>query len=145
MKKLFSKSNLTAYAGLGLGSVAATLVEEKAVDAVVPATVGEDAKSIIKGLTPIVAGAFTPTIVGGGFGQALGDGMIAAGAASLTRYAIKKVSPEVAEKLGVGEVLMSGADEMAMTNQTLMGNAGMDDYSSSAYDFTSADAGEMNF
>jgi len=146
MKKLFSKSNLTAYAGLGLGSVAATLVEEKAVDAVVPATVGEDAKSIIKGLTPIVAGAFTPTIVGGGFGQALGDGMIAAGAASLTRYAIKKVSPSTATQLGIeGDVLMSGAEEMPMTNQTLMGNAGMDDYSSSAYDFTSADAGEMNF
>jgi hypothetical protein len=36
MKKLFSKENLTAYAGLGLGSVAATLVEEKLVDTYVP-------------------------------------------------------------------------------------------------------------
>ena len=96
MKKLFSKENLTAYAGLGLGSVAATLVEEKAVEKYVPATVGEDAKSIIKGLTPIVAGVFTPTLLKGSFGQALGDGMIAAGAASLTRYAIKRVSPSTA-------------------------------------------------
>lgn len=147
MKKLFSKENLTAYAGLGLGSVAATLVEEKAVEKYVPATIGEDAKSIIKGLTPIIAGVFTPTLVKGNFGQSLGDGMIAAGAASLTRYAIKKASPEFASSLGIqGDVFMSGAEEMPMTSgQPLMGNAGMSTYSADSYDFTPATAGEMNF
>ena len=147
MKKLFSKENLTAYAGLGLGSVAATLVEEKLVDTYVPETVGADVKSIIKGLTPIVAGVFTPTLLKGNFGQSLGDGMIAAGAASLTRYAIKKASPEFAGKLGIqGDVFMSGMDEMPMTSgQPLMGNAGMSTYSADSYDFTPATAGEMNF
>ena len=147
MKKLFSKENLTAYAGLGLGSVAATLVEEKAVEKYVPATIGEDAKSIIKGLTPIVAGVFTPTLLKGSFGQALGDGMIAAGAASLTRYAIKRVSPSTAASLGIqGDVFMSGMEEMPMTSgQPLMGNAGMSTYSADSYDFTPATAGEMNF
>lgn len=146
MKKLFSKENLTAYAGLGLGSVAATLVEEKAVEKYVPATIGEDAKSIIKGLTPIVAGVFTPTVLKGAFGQSLGDGMIAAGAASLTRYAIKRVSPSTAASLGIqGDVFMNGAEEMPMTDQPLMGNAGMSTYSADSYDFTPATAGEMNF
>lgn len=146
MKKLFSKENLTAYAGLGLGSVAATLVEEKAVEKYVPATIGEDAKSVIKGLTPIVAGVFTPTVLKGAFGQSLGDGMIAAGAASLTRYAIKRVSPSTAASLGIqGDVFMSGADEMPKMEQPLMGNAGMSTYSADSYDFTPATAGEMNF
>jgi len=146
MKKLFSKENLTAYAGLGLGSVAATLVEEKAVEKYVPATIGEDAKSIIKGLTPIVAGVFTPTVLKGAFGQSLGDGMIAAGAASLTRYAIKRVSPSTAASLGIqGDVFMNGADEMPKMDQPLMGNAGMSTYSADSYDFTPATAGEMNF
>lgn len=147
MKKLFSQENLTAYAGLGLGSVAATLVEEKLVDTYVPETVGADVKSIIKGLTPIIAGVFTPTLLKGNFGQSLGDGMIAAGAASLTRFAIKKASPEFAGKLGIqGDVLLSGMDDMGMMNdQPLMGNAGMSTYSGDSYDFTSASAGEMNF
>jgi hypothetical protein len=147
MKKLFSKENLTAYAGLGLGSVAATLVEEKLVDTYVPETVGADVKSIIKGLTPIIAGVFTPTLIQGNFGQSLGDGMIAAGAASLTRFAIKKASPEFAGKLGIqGDVMLSGMDDMPMmSGQPLMGNAGMDSYSGNSYDFTSATAGEMDF
>jgi hypothetical protein len=148
MKKLFSKENLTAYAGLGLGSVAATLVEEKLVDTYVPETVGADVKSIIKGLTPIIAGVFTPTLIQGNFGQSLGDGMIAAGAASLTRFAIKKASPEFAGKLGIqGDVLLSGMDDMPsmMSGQPLMGNAGVDNFSGSSYDFTSASAGEMDF
>lgn len=147
MKKLFSKENLTAYAGLGLGSVAATLVEEKLVDTYVPKTVGADVKSIIKGLTPIIAGVFTPTLIQGNFGQSLGDGMIAAGAASLTRFAIKKASPEFAGKLGIqGDVMLSGYDDMPMmSGQPLMGNAGVDSYSGDSYDFTSASAGEMDF
>lgn len=147
MKKLFSKENLTAYAGLGLGSVAATLVEEKLVDTYVPETVGADVKSIIKGLTPIIAGVFTPTLIPGNFGQSLGDGMIAAGAASLTRFAIKKASPEFAGKLGIqGDVLLSGMDQMGiMADQPLMGNAGMSTFNSDSFDFTPASAGEMNF
>lgn len=147
MKKLFSKENLTAYAGLGLGSVAATLVEEKLVDTYVPETVGADVKSIIKGLTPIIAGVFTPTLIQGNFGQSLGDGMIAAGAASLTRYAIKKASPSFANSLGIqGDVMLSGMDDMPMMSaQPLMGNAGVDSYNSNSYDFTSASAGEMDF
>jgi len=149
MKKLFSKANLTAYAGLGLGSVAATLVESKVVPSALPEKLKADSpdlETIVGGLAPVVAGVFTPTIVKGAFGQSLGDGMIAAGAATLTRYAIKKVSPETATQLGIeGDVMMSGADEMPMTSGTLMGSAGVDDYSSSAYDFTAADAGEMNF
>jgi hypothetical protein len=147
MKKLFSKENLTAYAGLGLGSVAATLVEEKLVDTYVPETVGADVKSIIKGLTPIIAGVFTPTLIQGNFGQSLGDGMIAAGAASLTRFAIKKASPEFAGKLGIqGDVMLSGYDDMPMMSaQPLMGNAGVDNFSGSSYDFTSSASGEMDF
>ena len=147
MKKLFSKENLTAYAGLGLGSVAATLVEEKLVDTYVPETVGADVKSIIKGLTPIIAGVFTPTLIQGNFGQSLGDGMIAAGAASLTRYAIKKASPEFATTLGIqGDVMLSGMDDMPMmSGQPLMGNAGVDNFSGSSYDFTSSASGEMDF
>jgi hypothetical protein len=146
MKKLFSKENLTAYAGLGLGSVAATLVEEKLVDTYVPETVGADVKSIIKGLTPIIAGVFTPTLLKGNFGQSLGDGMIAAGAASLTRYGIKKASPEFAGKLGIqGDVLLSGMDDMPMADQPLMGNAGMSTFNSDSFDFTPASSGEMNF
>lgn len=147
MKKLFSKENLTAYAGLGLGSVAATLVEEKLVDTYVPETVGADVKSIIKGLTPIIAGVFTPTLIPGNFGQSLGDGMIAAGAASLTRFAIKKASPEFAGKLGIqGDVLLSGMEQMGMmADQPLMGNAGMSTFNSDSFDFTPASSGEMNF
>jgi hypothetical protein len=109
--------------------------------------VGADVKSIIKGLTPIIAGVFTPTLIQGNFGQSLGDGMIAAGAASLTRYAIKKASPSFANSLGIqGDVLLSGMDDMPMmSGQPLMGNAGVDSYNSNSYDFTSASAGEMDF
>lgn len=150
MKKLFSKENLTAYAGLGLGSVAATLVETKAVPQLLPEKLTADSPdlaTIVGGLAPIIAGVFTPTLVKGNFGQSLGDGMIAAGAATLTRYAIKKASPETAAKLGIqGDVFMSGAEEMPMTSgQPLMGNAGMSTYSADSYDFTPATAGEMNF
>ena len=73
--------------------------------------------------------------------------MIAAGAAGIVDEIIAKVGTPATPatpaggEAGVGNVFMNGVGG----DQTLMGNADYDSYSSNSSDDTSADAGEMNY
>lgn len=145
----FNKNTLTELAGLGSGAVGAAYVQQKLLikrdEAGAPKVNAEGevetlfgagtTANLIVDVAPAVVGLYLQTQKGV-FVKEAGKGMIAASIGGL----IKK---QFADTLGIngtdtllGEVSMEAPSS---DDRPLMG------YSSSAYDDTSADAGEMDF
>ena len=132
---LLSKETLIGAASLGAGAVIAKVVHSKVVP-LIPVTALQS--DIAKNLLTLGVGIFTPVVVKSNIGKGLGAGMIAVSVAGL-------VSPLLANAgitgndTFMGDVLMGEAE-----SGTLMG-ASNDIFSAPSYDFTSGDAGEMDY
>jgi hypothetical protein len=132
VKLIPTKETLVKAAGLGLGSAAANVVKSK-----VLAT----QKPIIQDTVPALVGLVLMSqsgIVGG-----IGGGMVANSLGGLITKNVPGLS-------GTDAVMMGEVYEQSLTdagsNGVLMGEAqDMPDYTSSSYDFTSSDAGEINY
>ena len=143
---ILSKETLIDAAALGAGAAAASVVKAK-VAPMILSPLKLDGNEYAANAIPILAGLFLP-IVGGGsrIVNGLANGMIAAGAAGIVDKVIGAVEKPKDDSSsegtkGVGAVFMNGVGG----DQTLMGNVDFDDFSSSSYDATNADAGEMNY
>ena len=144
---ILSKETLIDAAALGAGAAAASVVKAR-VAPMILSPLKLDGNVYAENAIPIVAGLFLPMVGGGSrIVNGLANGMIAAGAAGIVDKVIGATIPtntgEGEEKggAGVGAVFMNGVGG----DQTLMGQADFDDFSSSSYDATGADAGEMNY
>lgn len=124
VKNILKRDNLMSAAGLGVGSIAAEVVTSK----VTPMVLKSEAAQKFAPAIPILAGMVIQT--GTGITKSVGHGMIANGVANLAK---EYLPATLKEQLGVGaDVMMSG------TGETLI--AGSD-----SFDYTSGDAGEMDF
>lgn len=143
---ILSKETLIDAAALGAGAAAASVVKAK-VAPMILSPLKLDGNDYALNAVPILAGLFLPMVGGGSrIVNGLANGMIAAGAAGIVDKVIGATAtstPSAAAggEAGVGAVFMNGVGG----DQTLMGQADFDDFSSSSYDATNADAGEMNY
>jgi hypothetical protein len=147
---ILSKETLIDAAALGAGAAAASVVKAKLAPMILT-PLKLDGNAYAANSIPILAGLFLPMVGGGSrIVNGLANGMIAAGAAGIVDEILAKVgtgagtgadSSTGGGSAGVGAVFMNGVGG----DQTLMGNADYDSYSSNSSDDTSADAGEMNF
>ena len=146
---ILSKETLIDAAALGAGAAAASVVKAKLAPMILT-PLKLDGNAYASNSIPILAGLLLPMVGGGSrIVNGLANGMIAAGAAGIVDEIIAKVgtpagtgdSENTGGSAGVGNVFMNGVGG----DQTLMGNADYDSYSSNSSDDTSADAGEMNF
>ena len=142
---ILSKETLIDAAALGAGAAAASVVKANLAPMILT-PLNIDGNVYAANSIPILAGLLLPMVGGGSrIVNGLANGMIAAGAAGIVDEIIAKVGtpkPKDDEGTkGVGNVFMNGVGG----DQTLMGNADYDSYSSNSSDDTSADAGEMNF
>jgi acetyl/propionyl-CoA carboxylase alpha subunit len=132
---LLSKETLIGAASLGAGAVAAKIVHSKVVP-LIPVTALQS--DIAKNLLTLGVGIFTPVVVKSNIGKGLGAGMIAVSVAGL-------VSPLLANAgitgndTFMGDVLMGEAE-----SGTLMG-ASNNIFDAPSNDYTSGDAGEMDY
>jgi len=132
VKQIFKKENLVSAAGLGAGSLAAEIVVSKLGPMLDPT--GE--KAIIGKIVPvlpILAGLVLAT--GTGVLKSVGHGMLASG---VSGYAKKLIPQATKDSLGIGQDVMMG-NVMMGEDLPVLG------YSSDSYDYTSGDAGEMNY
>ena len=145
---ILSKETLIDAAALGAGAAAASVVKAR-VAPMILSPLNLEGNVYAENAIPIVAGLFLPMVGGGSrIVNGLANGMIAAGAAGIVDKVIGAAekpkddsSSQTGGQGGVGAVFMNGVGG----DQTLMGNVDFDDFSSSSYDATGADAGEMNY
>jgi len=148
---IFSKETAMEVAYIGAGAVAGKIVGTK-VYGMLPSSVTEAIPvngAYVEGAIPVLAGLFLPSVAGRStLVRGLANGMIASGASTIVGQALSDfgVGEDSMEGVGnvmMGNVMMSGADT---TYAPLMGSTeGTDAYNDNSYDFTSADAGEMDF
>jgi len=140
VKQIFKKENLVSAAGLGAGSLAAEILVSKLGPMLAPKgedpTDEKDEKGIIGKIVPvlpILAGLVLAT--GTGVMKSIGHGMLASG---VSGYAKKLIPEDTKISLGLGQDVMMG-NVMMGEDLPVLG------YSSDNYDYTSGDAGEMNY
>ena len=131
VKQIFKKENLVSAAGLGAGSLAAEIVVNKVGPMLDPT--GDKAIGKIVPALPIIAGLLLAT--GTGVMKSIGHGMLASG---VSGYAKKLIPQATKDSLGIGQDVMMG-NVMMGEDLPVLG------YSSDSYDYTSGDAGEMNY
>ena len=132
----FNKSTLTEIAGLGAGAVAGAYVSQKVLtkaDGTYLVGAGATGK-LISDLAPIAVGLLLQG-QSNTFAKEAGKGMIAASIGGLIKKNVPTLGITGMDTL-LGEV---AAEPTGSSDRPLMG------YSSSAYDITSGDAGEMDF
>lgn len=129
------KKTLTELAGLGIGSAGAAYVQQKFLTK-------EDGTSVFgEGQTAGILTDVAPAVIGlalqgqGSFLKEAGKGMIAASIGGLIKKNVPSLGITGMDTL-LGEV---AAEPTGSSDRPLMG------YSSSSYDITSGDAGEMDF
>lgn len=128
VKNILKKDNLISAAGLGIGSIAA----EAGTNMIAPKILKTPETQKFAPAIPIVLGLLMGT--GTGIVKSMGHGMIAAGAGQ----AFKSVIPtDLKDKLSIAgydsEVMMNGTESPLMSTR------------SESYDFTSSEAGEMDY
>lgn len=139
---LFNKETLIDAASLGAGVVAGRAATRVVISQVGP-KVAVAANPLIANLAPVVAGIGMLLLNKGNnrIVNGVANGMIASSAAYYVDYAISKIGIGAGPYItGPAPVLMSGVDDVFIA-----GDEDFGDYSSAAYDTTSANAGEMNF
>ena len=145
-----NKETLIDAAALGAGVVAGrTLVKVAGGKVTEMLKLSGDTADLVSNAVPIVGGIATLFVAKGNrIGIGLANGMFASSAAFYVDYGLQKALGEKYKKVingdvMMGEVLMNGDGE---TDSVLMGAVeDMPDYSSSSYDFTTADAGELDY
>ena len=142
---ILNKDTALEVAYIGAGAVAGKIVGRKVYD-LLPSTLTSSLPiggEYIEGAIPVVVGLLLPSVAGRStLVRGLANGMIASGASTI----VGKVSG-MGGSIGnvmMGNVMMGQTPSVIST--PLMGSTqGTDDYSATSYDFTSADAGEMDF
>lgn len=129
------KKTLTELAGLGIGSAGAAYVQQKVL-------IKADGTSVFgEGQTATILADVAPAVIGlalqgqGAFLKEAGKGMIAASIGGLIKKNVPTLGINGMDTL-LGEV---NVEPTGSSDRPLMG------YSSSSYDITSGDAGEMDF
>jgi hypothetical protein len=159
LSKVFNTKTALDVLYVGGGAVAGTVVGSTVYSKIKDKVDAEGKFApYIKGGIPIVAGVLLPSLLGSSTAvKGAGQGMVAAGASIIVKDLLEKAGVEVATNgvgnvmmQGVGNVMMQGSDYMSPTrdlgNGASLGNTeGYDDYSATSYDFTSAEAGEMDY
>jgi hypothetical protein len=128
VKNILKKENLVGAAGLGAGSLSAEVVLSKV------APMLPDAAAKFAPALPILAGLILSNSKG--FLGHVGKGMLAQGVAGIAK---QYIPADTKASLGIGGDVMMGN---VMMGESLSPMAG---YSSDSYDYTSGDAGEMNY
>ena len=128
---LISKETLIGAAALGAGAVTAKVVQNKVIGKFLPATT-----PVQRNLITLAVGIFTPQVVKGPIGTGLGAGMIAASVAGIVDPYLQNAGLAG----GVGQVFLG---QTTTDNVPLMGAS--DVFTAPVSDFTSGDAGEMNY
>ena len=134
---LLSKETLIGAASLGAGAVAAKIVHSKVLP-LVPLDIVKT-NTNVQNLITLGLGIFTPMVVKSNIGKGLGAGMIAVSVAGLVEPILKSNNLITGTDTFMGDVLMGEAE-----SGTLMG-ASNDIFTAPSYDFTSGDAGEMDY
>ena len=151
-----NKETLIDAAALGGGVVAGRAVvglASKKVAEITKQPEGSDTAKLIANALPIAGGIATLMLFKGNrIATGVANGMFASSAAYYVDYALQKA---LGAKYGVdgkgyiGEVMMNGVmmnGDGTSPESVLMGAAqDMPNYTSSSYDFDSADAGELNY
>lgn len=155
MMNLFNKETLIDAASLGGGVVVSKVVKKaagKKLTEMLPDSLSVDTKNVLTNLLPIAGGIATLMIgKGNRIANGLANGMFADAFAGIVDFGLQKagVTKEpLIQGDGIGEVLMGEVlmGEVADSSDVLMGAAeDMPNYSADSYDFTSADAGELNY
>jgi hypothetical protein len=151
MMNFLNKETLIDAASLGGGVIVSKVVKKQIgakVTNMLPATMSAETKDVLTNLLPIAGGIVT-LMVGKGnrIANGLANGMFADAFAGIVDFGLQKAGVVKEPLTGVGEVFMgevfmgeAGAEDV------LMGAAqDMPDLKSDSYDFTSADAGELNY
>jgi hypothetical protein len=143
-----NKETLIDAAALGGGVVAGRVVVKVAGERVTKAlnVTGETA-NVVSNLLPIAGGIATLMIgKGNRIAQGLANGMFAASAAYFVDLGLQKAFGE--KYTGLKGVMMNGVmmNGVAEGGDVLMGAAqDMPNYTSDSFDFTGADAGELDY
>ena len=147
---IFSKETALEVAYIGAGAVAGKFVGNKAV-AMLPSTVTEKlpfSSTYVEGAIPVAVGLFLPSLAGRStLVRGLANGMIASGASTIVGELIGDVQGAGAGvgNVMMGNVMMGKTSDSVLMNGTDYAGEGVDSYTDTSYDFTSADAGEMDF
>jgi len=147
---MFNKETALEIAYIGAGAVAGKIAENQVygmLPAEVTSKIPKEYTDYVKGAIPIAVGLFLPSLAGNSkLVRGLANGMIAAGGSTIVGKLLTGVGVDTGGA-GVGNVMMGNV----MMGQTygddalIMGNDGVDNYNDSSYDFTGADAGEMDY
>jgi hypothetical protein len=134
---LLNKDTLIDAAALGGGVIAGRAVVSK----VAPMIPVVGSNPLLANALPIVGGIVTLMIgKGNRIATGLANGMFAGSAAYYVDYALQKAGVSIGNTM-IGDVFMGNTDE-----SVLMGAAqDMPNYQSDSFDFTSSDAGELNY
>ena len=136
---ILSKDVLLDVAYIGGGATAAAVVTKKVSEKFLPASVSTN--EYVLGGIPVVLGLLLPSVAGGSrMVRGIANGMLAYGAGKIVEKGLK----DVGVTTGVGSVMLGS---VAGSDPVMMGNADVygDTYSSSSYDITASDAGELDF
>jgi hypothetical protein len=146
-----NKETLIDAAALGAGVVAGRTVVKVAGDklATTLKLEGETA-SIVSNLLPIAGGIATLMIgKGNRIATGIANGMFAASAAYYVDYALQKVLKDKYTPTITGNVMMNGVmmNGYGGEDETVLMGAAQDmpNYNSDSFDFTGADAGELDY
>lgn len=152
---MLTKETALEVAYIGAGAVTGKIVGAKAYELIpsaVTSKLGSTYAPYVEGAIPVLVGLFLPSIAGRStLVKGLANGMIASGASTIvgTAYSQIKGSTAGVGNVMMGNVMMEGVGQVPKT--PLMGGdqsfteEGTSNYSDTSYDFTSADAGEMDF
>lgn len=143
---MFTKETALEVAYIGAGAVAGKVVGSKVYNAIPTAMTSKlgTYSTYVEGAIPVVIGLFLPSFAGRStLVRGLANGMIASGASTIVGKALEQVGSPIG---GVGNVMMGNVMMGNVIETPLMGGTdGDSDYSDTSYDFTSADAGEMDY
>lgn len=134
---LLSKETLIGAVSLGAGAVIAKVVQQKVLKMVPVDIVKTNAN--VQNLITLAVGIVTPIAVKGPIGKGLGAGMIATSVAGLVEPLLKSNNIITGTDTFMGDVMMGEAE-----SGTLMG-ASENIFDSPSTDYTSGDAGEMDY
>jgi hypothetical protein len=153
MKNVFNKDTALEIAYVGAGAVAGKIAGDKIYDQLKDKVdASGKLEPYLKGGIPILVGLFLPSLVGNSKAmRGIANGMIASGASTVVGSLLKTVGVPGVSGVMMGNVMMGNAygtsDASDLGNNTYLGNPsqGDSDYTATSYDFTSADAGEMDY
>lgn len=155
MKNVFNKDTALEIVYVGAGAVAGKIAGDKIYDQLKDKVdAAGKFEPYIKGAIPILVGLFLPSLAGSSKAvRGIANGMIASGASTVVGSLLKTAGVPGVGNVMMGNVMMgnsygyAGTDSSDLGNDTFMGAPaqGSDDYSATSYDFTSADAGEMDY